>query len=214
MLCGSAMLEMWPSEVASSTSRRALSLDGAARARMRRRRNAVRDRGRLEPVRRAELAQDVRDVDAGRLDADDERRGDLAVGVAAGDERQDLRLARCQPEELLEVLLSVVRLPRPAARDRAARVRRAARALAAGASLRSESRRRAPPGAARSPRCGARRRRRAPRPGASDSTRRGAGVRAVPRSSAASAHASRPRLAACARVLGLGQRAASRRRSA
>ena len=47
----------------------------------------MRDRGRLEPVRRVELAQDVRDVDAGRLDADHERRGDLAVGVAAGDER-------------------------------------------------------------------------------------------------------------------------------
>jgi pimeloyl-ACP methyl ester carboxylesterase len=50
----------------------------------------VRDRGGLDPVRRAELAEDVGDVDACRLDADDERGGDLAVGVAAGDEAQDL----------------------------------------------------------------------------------------------------------------------------
>jgi hypothetical protein len=33
-------------------------------------------------------------VHACRLDADDERCRDLAVGVAAGDEGQDLRLAR------------------------------------------------------------------------------------------------------------------------
>src|SRR6266496_2737861 len=51
---------------------------------------AVGGRGCLEPVRRPELAQDVRDVDAGRLDADDERRGDLAVGVAAGDQGAEL----------------------------------------------------------------------------------------------------------------------------
>src|SRR5690242_3957128 len=61
---------------------------------------AVGDRGCLEPVRRPELAQDVRDVDAGGLDADDERRGDLAVRVATGDQVQDLRLARGQAEDL------------------------------------------------------------------------------------------------------------------
>jgi hypothetical protein len=54
---------------------------------------AVDDRGCLEPVRRPELAQDVRDVDADGLDADHERRGDLAVRIAAGDEVQDLALA-------------------------------------------------------------------------------------------------------------------------
>ena len=75
-----------------------------------RRSEVVRDGGRLEPVRRAELAQDVRDVDARRLDADDERRGDLAVGVAAGDEGQDLRLARRQAEDLLQALRLVRRL--------------------------------------------------------------------------------------------------------
>ena len=57
----------------------------------------------------AELAQDVRDVDAGRPDADHEGRRDLAVGVAAGDEGEDLRLARCEAEEL-EALLRVGRL--------------------------------------------------------------------------------------------------------
>ncbi len=43
-------------------------------------------------------------MDARRLDADDERLRDLAIGVAAGDEREDLRLTRCEPEDLLEVL--------------------------------------------------------------------------------------------------------------
>jgi hypothetical protein len=52
----------------------------------------VGDRGRLAPVRCAELAQDVRDMHAGRPGADDECRRDLAVGVAAGEEGQDLRL--------------------------------------------------------------------------------------------------------------------------
>jgi hypothetical protein len=54
----------------------------------------VHDRGGLEPVRRPELAQDVRDVDADGLDADDERGGDLPVGIAAGDKVQDLRLTK------------------------------------------------------------------------------------------------------------------------
>jgi hypothetical protein len=59
---------------------------------------AVGDRGRFAPVWRVEFAQDVRDVHAGGLDADDERGGDLAVGEAAGDERQHLRLARRQAD--------------------------------------------------------------------------------------------------------------------
>ena len=62
-------------------------------------------RGGLEPVGRPEFAQDVRDVDADGLDADDERRGDLAVGVAAGEEVQDLRLARGQAEDFLWAVL-------------------------------------------------------------------------------------------------------------
>ena len=165
----------------------------------------VRDRGRLAPVRRTELAKDVRDVDARRLDADDERLGDLAIGVAAGDEREDLRLARCEPEDLLEVLLSFVRRSRPAPRDRVARVGRVARALRPAASLRFESRRRTPPGAARLPPYGARRRTRAPPPGASGSTRRGADVRARP-TPPPPPPTPRLSLAACARVLGLGQR--------
>ena len=41
-------------------------------------------------------------MDAGGLDADDERAGDLAVGVAAGDQGQDVRFARGQAEDLLE----------------------------------------------------------------------------------------------------------------
>ena len=144
-------------------------------------------------------------MDARRLDADDERLGDLAIGVAAGDEREDLRLARREPEDLLEVLLFPRPTLRQAARDRVARVGQVVRALRPAASLRSESRRRTPPGAARSPRCGARRRTRAPPPGASGSTRRGADARARP-TSPPPPPTPRRRLAACARVLGLGQR--------
>jgi hypothetical protein len=70
---------------------------------------AVRDRGRLAPVWRAELVQDVRDVDAGRPDADHEYRRDLAVGVATGEEIQDLRLPRGQAKDFLEALFSVGR---------------------------------------------------------------------------------------------------------
>ena len=92
------------------------------------------------------------------------------------------------------------------AQDRAARVGRAVRALRPGASLRFESRRRTPPGAAhclRTGRAGGHERlRQAP------ATVRGEGrtFELVPR-----LHRLRPRrgvsLAACARVLGLGQRA-------
>lgn len=57
----------------------------------------VRDRGRLDAGGDVELLEDVRDVDAGGLDADHECAGDLAVRIAAGDERQDLGLARRQP---------------------------------------------------------------------------------------------------------------------
>ena len=64
----------------------------------------MRDGGGLEPIRRAQLPQDVRNVDAGRPDTDHEGRRDLAVGVAAGDEGQDLRLARCEAEELKALL--------------------------------------------------------------------------------------------------------------
>jgi hypothetical protein len=46
-------------------------------------------------------------VDARGLDADDERLGYLPVGVAAGDEAQDLALARSQPERLGEAVLAV-----------------------------------------------------------------------------------------------------------
>ena len=67
------------------------------------------DRGRLESVRRAELAQDVRDVHARRLDADHQRRRDLAVRVAAGDERQNLCFPRSQSENLLDALNLAVR---------------------------------------------------------------------------------------------------------
>jgi hypothetical protein len=61
----------------------------------------MRDRGRLEPVRRAELTQDVGDMDAGGPDADDQLRGDLTIRVATGDKGQDLGLAsaRADPVE-------------------------------------------------------------------------------------------------------------------
>jgi hypothetical protein len=70
---------------------------------------AVGDCGRFDPVWRIELAQDVRNVHACGLEADHERGGDLAVGQAAGDERQHFCLARREPAEgLFEPLRRVV----------------------------------------------------------------------------------------------------------
>jgi hypothetical protein len=43
----------------------------------------VRDRGGFDPVAGVQLLKDMRDVDAGGLDADHQRRRDLAVGGAA-----------------------------------------------------------------------------------------------------------------------------------
>jgi hypothetical protein len=44
------------------------------------------DRGGFEPVRCVELAQDVRDMDAGGFRADHQLGGDLSVGQTTGDE--------------------------------------------------------------------------------------------------------------------------------
>jgi hypothetical protein len=65
-------------------------------------RESVRDGGRFAPVRRVEFLEDVRDVDGGGFDADDELRRDLAVGVAAGEEGEDVDLARRQAERFGE----------------------------------------------------------------------------------------------------------------
>ena len=61
---------------------------------------AVGDCGGFASVRHVELAQDVGDMDACGLDADDELVGDVGVGVAAGDEREDVDFARSEAEEL------------------------------------------------------------------------------------------------------------------
>ena len=102
-----------------------------------RRGDAVRDGGRLQPVRRAELAQDVRDVDAGRPDADHQGRRDLAVGVAAGDQGQDLRLARREAEDLLEALLP---FGRPGVRRRELQPRALGEQSSPAAASRADSR--------------------------------------------------------------------------
>jgi hypothetical protein len=81
-----------------------------ARLTWRARSEALRDRGRLDPVRRVELPQDVRDVHAGGLHADHERLRDLAVRVTTGDQRKHLGLARSQPEDLPHALRAIVRL--------------------------------------------------------------------------------------------------------
>ena len=54
---------------------------------------AVRQGRGLAACRHAELAQDVGHVDAGGLAGDEQLLGDLPVGVALGDEPQDLELA-------------------------------------------------------------------------------------------------------------------------
>src|SRR6266508_2238453 len=58
----------------------------------------MRHRGGLDPRVDAELAKDVRDVDARGLAADEQRVRDLLVAPAAGDELEDLGLARGEPE--------------------------------------------------------------------------------------------------------------------
>src|SRR5581483_7458958 len=73
---------------------------------------AMGDRGGLAAVRRVELAEDVLDVDARRLDADHELGGDLAVRVAAGDEAQHLGLAPGQAEQPLGTGLAFERVGR------------------------------------------------------------------------------------------------------
>jgi hypothetical protein len=72
-----------------------------------RRGEAVHDCGRFPSISGVELAQDVRDVDARSADADNEFRGDLAVGEAAGDEGENLGFPRRQAEKLFQVLRSV-----------------------------------------------------------------------------------------------------------
>jgi hypothetical protein len=60
----------------------------------------VRYRGCLDPVGCTELPQDVRDVNSGRSDTDNELRGDLAVGAPPDEESEDLRLPRGQAKVL------------------------------------------------------------------------------------------------------------------
>jgi hypothetical protein len=57
----------------------------------------VGDGGGFDSVLSVELGQDVGDVDAGGLDTDHQRGGDLAVGVAAGDQAEDLGFTGRQP---------------------------------------------------------------------------------------------------------------------
>jgi hypothetical protein len=56
------------------------------------------DLGGVDAVGGVELAEDVRDVDAHRLLADEELVGDLAVGSSEGELGEDLDLARGEPE--------------------------------------------------------------------------------------------------------------------
>ena len=58
----------------------------------------VGDRGGLDPAGDAELGQDVGDVHAGRLGADEQRLGDLTVAAALGHQPQHLQLAGGEPE--------------------------------------------------------------------------------------------------------------------
>jgi len=62
---------------------------------------AVRHRRRLRAAAHTELGQDARDVDAGRLLGHEQRRADLPVGRALGDQRQYLALAGGQAERVL-----------------------------------------------------------------------------------------------------------------
>jgi hypothetical protein len=61
---------------------------------------ALADLTRVDPVPGVELSQDVRDVHARGLPADEQRLRDLAVGAAAREVIQDLHLARREAEVL------------------------------------------------------------------------------------------------------------------
>src|SRR4029450_11102182 len=61
---------------------------------------AVRGGGGLDPAGHLELAEDVGDVDAGGLGADEQCLADLAVGPAVGNQREDLAFAGGEPERV------------------------------------------------------------------------------------------------------------------
>src|SRR4051794_1547437 len=71
---------------------------------------AVRDGRRLGAAADVELGEDPRDVDAGGLLGHVELRADLAVGGAAGDQREHLTLARREPEGVCAVRLGLGRV--------------------------------------------------------------------------------------------------------
>jgi hypothetical protein len=56
------------------------------------------DRGRRHPISDAELAENVGDVQCGRLRADEKRLGDLTVGQTRPHQGQNLLLAGCETE--------------------------------------------------------------------------------------------------------------------
>jgi hypothetical protein len=69
----------------------------------------VRGRGCLDARPDAELGQDARHVDAGRLLGDEERRADLAVRVPLRDEGQDRELARGEAQAVDLRIIVIVR---------------------------------------------------------------------------------------------------------
>src|SRR5215469_15196415 len=73
-----------------------------AAARRGARRKPVRDR--LRPGVDAEFGVDAPDVVLDRLLGEEQMRGDLAIGVPAGDQRHDLELAGRQPKAGLLVI--------------------------------------------------------------------------------------------------------------
>src|ERR1700733_35365 len=72
----------------------------------------VGDGGGLGSARRAQLAEDVGDVDAGRLGGDEQLGADLAVGHAPGEQPQHLELSVGQAGERARAARSVT-VPAP-----------------------------------------------------------------------------------------------------
>ena len=144
-------------------------------------REAVGDCGGFASIGHVEFAQDVGDMDACGLVADEQGFGDVWVGVAASDETEDVDLSRREAERVRPARPSRRAVWARGRRGRAVLVGRAARPLAAVVRRRPGRQRCVRTAAGWQRPCGVRPRRRVPRSRASGNRPPTPGVRGGPR---------------------------------